>query len=169
MLVYLSLGSNLGCSIATVQRALYAIKALPAIHSFQASHLYRTSPLSPLPQPDFINAACRFETSLTPSTLYASLHQIELELGKVAKPKEAPRIIDIDILLFGTLFIETPGLLIPHPHWQKRLFVLLPLLDLTKSITYPINASGQMHTLDLSQQIEHLKKIAAPGDGNLID
>ena len=160
MLIYLSLGSNLGPSVDTIERALRSIEALAGIHSFQASSLYRTSPISPIPQAHFINAVCCFETTLTPSDLYNYLHRIEVELGKIAKPKEAPRIIDIDILLFGALFLETPELIIPHPRWQERLFVLLPLQELTKSITYPLNAQGQMRTTLLDQLIEKISTFA---------
>ncbi len=78
--VYLSIGSNLGDSVTLVQQALQAIEEIPHIHTMQTSQLYRTSPVSPLFQRDFINAACAFYTTLTPHQLYDALHQIEIAL-----------------------------------------------------------------------------------------
>ncbi len=155
--VYLSIGSNLGDSVTLVQQALQAIEEIPHIHTMQTSQLYRTSPVSPLFQRDFINAACAFYTTLTPHQLYDALHQIEIALGKKPKPKNHPRLIDIDILLFGSYFHCTEELCIPHPHWKERLFVLIPLLDLTEQITFPVDAEGTRDTLYLKKYLTHFQ------------
>lgn len=153
-LVFLSLGSNLGPSADTILSALRAIEALPGVYDFKASSLHCTAPVSPLPQPDFLNAACCFSTQLTLEALYSFLLTIEEGLGKTPKPKEAPRPIDIDIVLFGTHYLQTPELCIPHPRWLERLFVLLPLAELTDTIVYPIDGAGEIRTLDLRETIQ---------------
>lgn len=150
-LVFLSLGSNLGPRADTLHSALRAIEALPQVYDFKASSLHRTDPVSPLPQPDFLNAACRLRTHLTLEALYSFLLIIEEQLGKTPKPKEAPRPIDIDIVLFGTHFLETAELCIPHPRWRERLFVLMPLAELTDTILYPIDDAGETRILDLQR------------------
>jgi 2-amino-4-hydroxy-6-hydroxymethyldihydropteridine diphosphokinase len=142
--VYLGLGSNLGDRLALIKTALEKIQALPLTHRFQTSKIYETAPVSPIPQGPFLNAACTFLTTLSPFELLDYLQKIEKELGKTPKPKEAPRPIDIDILLFGQKQIDTPTLQIPHPAWQERPFVLIPLLDLTEEILLP---SGEVYNL----------------------
>jgi 2-amino-4-hydroxy-6-hydroxymethyldihydropteridine diphosphokinase len=149
--VYLSLGSNLGNSRALIEEALGQIRALNQVTLCKISSFYLTAPVSDIPQPDFINAACLIETTLSPTALYTSLHRIETQLGKTPKPKNAPRLIDIDIIFFGTHFLKTPALCIPHPRWKERLFVILPLLDLIEEITYPLDDKGNCETLQLKK------------------
>lgn len=149
--IFLGLGSNLGASQEIVNRAANLIASLEEIQLFTLSSLYRTTPLSSLAQADFINAACMLQTSLSPPELYDALHQIELLLGKTPKPKEAPRLIDIDILLFGKRWYHCNNLCIPHPHWQQRLFVLKPLSDLTNEITFPLDNQGNYKTIHLQE------------------
>jgi 2-amino-4-hydroxy-6-hydroxymethyldihydropteridine diphosphokinase len=155
-LVYLSLGSNLGPSADTIHSALRAIEALPHVYDFKASSLHRSDPVSPIPQPDFLNAACRLRTHLSLEALCSFLFIIEEQLGKSPKPKEAARPIDIDIVLFGLHFLQTPDLCIPHPRWLERLFVLLPLTELTDTIVYPINNTGETLTLNVHDLIHSL-------------
>lgn len=141
--VYLSIGANLGDPMRAIQRAAKRIAALPEIHSMRLSSLYRTTPIPADPgaiqpaQPDFLNAACTFETDFTPHDLLNALQEIERELGKRPKGKNDPRPIDLDILLFGEVASSDPRLLLPHPRLLKRLFVLYPLADLTDQITLP--------------------------------
>jgi 2-amino-4-hydroxy-6-hydroxymethyldihydropteridine diphosphokinase len=128
--VFVALGSNLGDSRALLNLALKAIQSLPSTSDLKASSLYLSKALSSIPQPDFLNAVCSFKTTLEPLELLTALQEIELKLGKVAKPKEAPRLIDLDILFFGDLEMRTERLEIPHPRWMERLFVLCPLSEL---------------------------------------
>lgn len=130
--VYVTLGGNIGDTYSVLQLALTKIRTHPSIRELHISHFYRTSPVDVFSQDPFINAVCRFETSLTPKELLESLENIELELGKVPKPKNASRIIDLDILFYGDLRIDESRLTIPHPRWRERLFVLIPLTDLAK-------------------------------------
>lgn len=132
--VYVGLGSNLGDPIEMVAEALRLLESLPSICEFAASPLYQTAPVSDMPQPDFVNAVCRFKTTLSPAELFADLQRIERRLGQSPKPKNAPRLIDLDILFYGEEHILTEQLEIPHPRWKERLFVLRPLADLTATV-----------------------------------
>lgn len=139
--VYLGLGGNIGDSVALLNSALTQIQALPGAYHLQCSSFYSTKPVSDLPQRKYVNAVCCFETELSPWQLLAALQKIESGLGKRAKPKNAPRPIDLDILLFGKQFCDSAELQIPHPAWQARLFVLIPLAELREWITYPSSPS----------------------------
>ncbi len=133
-IVYLSLGSNLGNSKKLLQSACQSIRMLPNVTEVQFSSIYRTAPISLLPQPDYLNLGCSLITTLDPFTLFTYLEEIEKNLGKIPKPKDAPRKIDIDILYFGSQTLNSEQLVIPHPRIKERLFVLKPLLDLTTSL-----------------------------------
>lgn len=133
-IVYLGLGSNLGDSKNILQKACKSIRSLPQTTSFQFSSIYRTAPISSILQRDYLNIACSLTTTLDPFTLFAYLEQIERNLGKIPKPKDAPRKIDIDILYFGDQLLQSERLVIPHPHVKGRLFVLQPLLEITNSL-----------------------------------
>jgi 2-amino-4-hydroxy-6-hydroxymethyldihydropteridine diphosphokinase len=153
-LVYLSLGSNRGDSCTLIRRALEIISHLPGVERCTASSLYRTTPVNCTSNTPFINAACSLYTTLTPEALYDSLHRIEILLGKTAKEKSAPRLIDIDIVLFGNRLHHTQELCIPHPRWSERLFVLIPLSELTQTLTLPLNTQGDTQEINLSQYLQ---------------
>jgi 2-amino-4-hydroxy-6-hydroxymethyldihydropteridine diphosphokinase len=154
--VYLGLGSNLGDSVRTVGQALEAIGGISGVRFLESSRLYATSPISPIPQADYINAVCRLQTTLDPEGLFSELCRIEQQLGKHPKDKNAPREIDIDILFFGTRFCRSELLEIPHPRWKQRLFVLAPLQELTQTITYPIDNQGTVEIVSLEELISGL-------------
>src|SRR5262249_9696203 len=118
-------------------QALQLLQIQPEIHDVQVSRFYQTTPVSSIVQNDFINAVCRFKTSLKPLELLKILQTIELKLGKLPKPKDAPRCLDCDILFYGQEKVSTPELEIPHPHWRERLFVLKPLSDLVDVLHVP--------------------------------
>lgn len=130
---YISLGSNLGNPIESISLALKALYKEPEIFDLQTSRPYLTAPISDIPQPDYINAACRFSTSLDLLTLWKILQKIECNCGKIPKPKNAPRIFDIDLIFYGDQVIENEELTIPHPRWQERLFVIAPLRDIVSN------------------------------------
>ncbi len=135
--VYVGLGGNIGDAATTVRKAAKAIQTLDFVEKFEISKLYFTTPVSSIPQDDFVNAVCRFKTSLELTALFAELERISTTLGKVQKLKEAPRIIDLDLLFYGKKFFDDGNLHIPHTQWNNRLFVLIPLLDLTDEIVVP--------------------------------
>lgn len=138
-LVYLGLGGNSEHSILLLQEALNRIGALPRLQALECSRFYRTTPVSSISQNLFVNAVCCFRTLLTPKALLTELQRIETHLGKVPKPKDSPRPIDIDILFYGSQSVKESDLEIPHPRWQERLFVLAPLSDLAHEIELPNN------------------------------
>jgi 2-amino-4-hydroxy-6-hydroxymethyldihydropteridine diphosphokinase len=132
--VYIMLGGNVGPTRALFQKALKALELL-AKGPIRLSKLYLTHAVSPVPQADYLNCACSFETELEPVALMQTLQELELRLGKVPKPKEAPRPIDLDLIFYGSRKISSEYLNIPHPRWQERLFVVRPLRDLAEGIS----------------------------------
>lgn len=135
--VYVGLGGNIGDMYATLQSAIERIKKLPDVSDVETSSFYRTAPVSPVPQPDYLNAVCRFKTTTDANTLLTRLQEIEVCLGKIPKPKTDPRPVDLDMLFYGDETSDAQHLLLPHPEWKNRLFVLVPLSDLTDRINVP--------------------------------
>ncbi|MCH9609683.1 MAG: 2-amino-4-hydroxy-6-hydroxymethyldihydropteridine pyrophosphokinase [Chlamydiales bacterium] len=129
-LCFVALGANLGSPEMTLKKAIALIEAHPKIFSFVCSTFHQTKPVSEIEQPDFINAVCRFECTLSPIALFSYLEEIEKKLGKVKKPKNAPRMIDLDLIFYGDLISKSRDLTIPHPRWKERTFVIRPLAEL---------------------------------------
>ena len=160
--IYLSLGGNIGDRAAMLKQAVITIAQIPNIRDFEISSFYETSPfeVGNIPQCDFLNAVCRFKTGLSAVQIWSCLQRIEQKLGKIAKPKNAPRAIDIDILFFGNerqLPNAQNNLEIPHPRWRERLFVIIPLLELTNTVTIPCDdGSGSDEIVDLVKLRESL-------------
>lgn len=152
--VYLGLGGNLGDPVATFKNVLEQFSREQQMTDLRCSPFYLTSPVSAIPQGDYINAVCTFSTTLTVEELRDFLVSIEKKLGKHPKEKDAPRIIDIDILFYGTKRIDIQGLEIPHPRWQERLFVLRPLADLTDTVAYE-NEYGDIQTVNLNESLKN--------------
>jgi len=141
--VYLGLGGNLGDPPATFRHALLQLAEHAKIIS--VSKLYRSKPYGYPDQPDFYNAAARISTDLTPLDLLARLQGIEQTLGKKVIRENGPRIIDLDLLLYGDEILDLPDLQLPHPGILKRDFVLRPLHDLNPQLAHP---SWQGKSLD---------------------
>lgn len=127
-LVYLGLGSNLGDRRRHLDDALLAMAALGDVR--RTSRRYRTAPVGFLDQPEFLNQAAELDTDLSPHALLARLKAIEVGLGRAPAFRNAPRVIDIDILLYDDVLLDEPGLRIPHPRLAERAFVLRPLAEL---------------------------------------
>lgn len=136
--VYLGLGSNIGDRFGHLNRAIAAIAA-EGIEVEAVSQAYETEPVGEiLDQPDFLNAAIRVRTTLEPEALLDRLKAIEAQLGRESgTPRHSPRVIDIDLLLFGDLEYETDRLKLPHREVTSRRFVLVPLLDLDPDLSTP--------------------------------
>ena len=147
--VYIGLGSNLSGSMGDpqqqIQTALEKISDHPEIHELNTSSFYRTSPVGPQDQPEFINAVAQAKTSLTPLALLDYLQQIENEHGRERKEHWGARTLDLDILIFGQQSIHNTRLIIPHPRIEERAFVLVPLIELEPNFS---SASGKS-TADL--------------------
>lgn len=135
--IYLGLGGNLNNPARNVLKAIDKIASLKQIEAFRSSNLYETEPFKcSADQPKYINAVVSFTTKMSLEELAYNLFLIETKLGKTEKPKTAPRSIDIDILLYGDSIIEINGITVPHPRLLERLFVLVPLRELTPVICY---------------------------------
>jgi 2-amino-4-hydroxy-6-hydroxymethyldihydropteridine diphosphokinase len=126
---WIALGSNLGDSRATVKQAIQDLGQLSQTQLLCQSSLYRSAPVN-ASGPDFINAVAQVATTLSPQQLLAELQQIELAAGRQRPYRNAPRSLDLDILLYGDIALDTPTLVIPHPRMWERAFVLLPLAQI---------------------------------------
>ncbi len=126
--VYIGLGANLDAPRAHVERAALELATLPASRLEEVSWLYRTAPVGPAGQPDYINAAARLVTRLPPRILLTALQAIERAHGRVRDgTRWGPRTLDLDILMFGRRHLAWSGLTLPHPEIHRRAFVLVPL------------------------------------------
>jgi len=133
--VYLALGTNLGDRLENIQAALVAL--YPDVQVSAESPIYETPPWGYLDQPDFLNQVLMGETDLEPLELIRYLKQLEADLGRLPGVRYGPRQIDLDILFFNELILETPELTIPHPRLAERAFVLVPLADLAPDLCHP--------------------------------
>jgi 2-amino-4-hydroxy-6-hydroxymethyldihydropteridine diphosphokinase len=134
--VAIGLGGNVGSPELAFGRALEGLAA--RVGRLAVSPLYVTAPVGGPPQPDFLNAAATFRTSLSPLELLALLRRLETEAGRERLGERyGPRPLDLDILLYGDLEIDIPGLVIPHPRLAERRFVLAPLADLVPDLVVP--------------------------------
>ena len=134
--VYLGLGGNLGDPPATFRKALELLTAFSKV--LKVSKLYRSKPYGFSGQPDFYNAAAQISTKLPPLDLLACLQEAEQNLGKKVIRENGPRVIDLDLLLYGEETLNLPDLKLPHPGILQRDFVLRPLHDLNPSLTHPL-------------------------------
>ena len=132
-----ALGSNLDDPEAQVQRGFDEIAALPGIEIVRRSRLYRTAPVGFVDQPDFVNACALVETSLAPRDLLDALLAVEQRRGRVRAIPNGPRILDLDIVLYGDQVVDEPGLRIPHPRAHQRAFVLVPLVEVWPDAVIP--------------------------------
>ncbi|MBV4365799.1 2-amino-4-hydroxy-6-hydroxymethyldihydropteridine diphosphokinase [Erwinia sp. BNK-24-b] len=153
MRAYLALGSNLADPLHQVRAALDALAALPQTRLLATSSLYRTPPYGPPDQPDYLNAAVLLETTLAPEALLDLTQRIELEQGRVRKDERwGPRTLDLDIMLFGNLTLNTPRLTVPHYDMHNRAFMLVPLFEIAPDLIFPNGTSlkSLIATLDSS-------------------
>ena len=134
---YIALGSNLADPVSQVTGAFAALAALPDSHLVKRSSLYRTAPVGYADQPDFINAVAAIETALAPRALLDALLALELARGRARHFVNAPRTLDLDVLLYGDQLIDLPGLSIPHPRMFERAFVLVPLAEIAPDCVVP--------------------------------
>ncbi|MBL8541029.1 MAG: 2-amino-4-hydroxy-6-hydroxymethyldihydropteridine diphosphokinase [Betaproteobacteria bacterium] len=148
VVAFLALGSNLDAPREQVVRGMAEIAALPATRLLKRSSLYRTAPVGFLDQPDFINAVMMVETALAPHALLDGLLDIERRHGRVRDFPNAPRTLDLDLLLYGDLVLHEPGLTLPHPRMHERAFVLQPLAEIAADTVIP----GQGRVADLLRE-----------------
>ncbi len=133
---WVGLGANLGDAAATLRQAAHEIGVSPGIHAIRCSPFYRSEPVD-ASGPVFVNAVAEIQTSLSPLELLDLLQHVEQMHGRERPYRNAPRTLDLDILLFGNESIDTQRLTIPHPRMHERAFVLRPLLDLNPDTVLP--------------------------------
>ena len=133
---YIGIGANLGDARATVEYAIETLRSLPQTQFKQASSLFITAPIDSSGD-DYINAVVALETDLEAQALLEHLQALELACGRERPYRNAPRTLDLDLLLYGQQMIDTVHLTVPHPRMTERAFVLIPLLQLDPFITIP--------------------------------
>ena len=135
---YIGLGSNLGDSIAYLDNAVDSLSVSQGIKHLSISSFYRSKPHGPQNQPDYINAVARFETSIDPHALLSLLQKIENNNNRQRNGERwGARTLDLDLLLYGNIIIETEVLTVPHPYMCERSFVLYPLQELKPDLIFP--------------------------------
>lgn len=135
---YIGLGSNLDGPIGQLQRAIESLRGLPDSRLTAVSRFYRSSPMGPAEQPDYVNAVVMLDTCLTPLELLDALQEIELRQGRIRVGERwGARTLDLDLLLYGHELIELPRLTVPHPGIKQRNFVLIPLAELAPELVFP--------------------------------
>lgn len=148
VIAYVALGANLGDPVATVHAAFAALHDIAGTRFLAASSLYRSAPVGLRNQPDFINAVAALEADpavLSAPTFLERLFAIEADFGRIRTPgtvKNAPRTLDLDLLLFGDERLDLPGLTLPHPRLTERAFVLAPLAEIAPDLVIPGHGHG---------------------------
>lgn len=133
---FIALGANLGDALATVKQAIQALSQLPDTSVVKSSSMYRSAPVDAA-GPDFINAVAEITTTLSPQVLLMALQALEQDAGRQRSYRNAPRTLDLDILLYDDLTLDSPTLVIPHPRMLTRAFVLLPLAEIAPERVTP--------------------------------
>lgn len=149
---YIGLGSNLNHPEQQIRQALKELGALPQTDCMAHSKLYRSSPMGPQDQPDYINAVAVLSTVLDPHHLLAELQAIEQRHNRVRKRRWGERTLDLDLLLYGDFQIATAALTVPHPGLHERAFVLYPLAEIAPDVMIP----GQGRSADLAVRCSRL-------------
>ena len=151
---YVGVGANIGDARAAVAQACAALAGLASTASARSSSLYRSAPID-ASGPDFVNAVVALETRLAPGELHQALRTIEERFGRVRGARNAPRTLDLDLLLFGTARISGPELTVPHPRMHQRAFVLLPLAELAPQLVVPgLGPVGELIARCADQRVE---------------
>jgi 2-amino-4-hydroxy-6-hydroxymethyldihydropteridine diphosphokinase len=156
--VYLSLGSNLGNRQENLDQALKLLALRMRLG--KVSSIYDTEPIGNVNQPRFLNLACEAFTRLTPEGLLALVKGIEQKMGRYSQSGE-PRIIDIDILLFGEKVINNQDLVVPHPQMAERSFVLVPLSEIAPDIVHPVTKKTIKEMNQAIKEVQGVLKLDA--------
>ncbi|MBW4522441.1 MAG: 2-amino-4-hydroxy-6-hydroxymethyldihydropteridine diphosphokinase [Scytolyngbya sp. HA4215-MV1] len=149
----IALGGNLGDPKTTLESALQVLSQKPGITLVKRSQLYLTKAVGP-PQPDYVNACAVLSTSLPPQALMATLLAIETQFGRVRREKWGARTLDLDLLLFDDVILNTSALQIPHPRMTERAFVLAPLVEIAPDWVEPVSGrtvADLVKTVDCSE------------------
>ena len=156
-IAYIGIGSNLEEPRAQVLRAFDELAEVADTRVTARSSLYRTAPIGHAAQPDFINAVAALDTRLSPHALLRELQAVEARHGRERSFPNAPRTLDLDLLLYGDARIDKPGLSVPHPRMHERAFVLQPLLEIAPDIEIPHRGrASQYLAASASQTVERV-------------
>ncbi|MBE7525789.1 MAG: 2-amino-4-hydroxy-6-hydroxymethyldihydropteridine diphosphokinase [Gammaproteobacteria bacterium] len=157
---FIALGSNLENPILQLQQAFDELAQLSGTRLIRRSSLYRSAPVGKLDQPDFINAVALIETLLAPHDLLKALLAIEQRHGRVREALNAPRTLDLDILLYDALHFQDADLTLPHPRMTQRAFVLMPLLEIAPECNIPGHGSiAPLLAACHEQKLERIKEL----------
>ena len=142
-LAYVGMGSNLGKPVEQLEQAFKDLGHIPQTALVKRSSLYRSKPLGYAEQPQFVNAVALLDTALAAAPLLEALQGIEARHGRSRSFPDAPRTLDLDLLLYGDAVMSEPGLVVPHPRMHLRAFVLKPLLEITPGVAIPAIGTAQ--------------------------
>ena len=155
--VYLALGSNLDDRLANLKQAVASLS--PQMEVKAKSHIYETPPWGYTDQPKFLNQVVKAKTYLAPEPLLKHLKRLEIALGRKTSFPNGPRLIDMDILFYDDVVLETPLLTLPHPRLHERGFVLLPLMDIAPNLLHPVSKKSVSEMI-ASCDVEGVTKFA---------
>ena len=156
-IVYLALGSNLDDRLANLKQAITALS--PQMEVKAKSRVYETPPWGYTEQPTFLNQVIKASTYLEFEPLLKHIKRLEIALGRTPSFKNGPRLIDVDILFYDDLVLNTASLVIPHPHMHERGFVLLPLMDIAPDLVHPVHKKSVREML-ASCDVSGIRKFA---------
>lgn len=160
---YIGLGSNVGDRLGNLSRAIDAVAHLPETHVTEVSHAYETAPAYLEDQPAFVNAVIEVETGLEADALLSYLLGIEDEMGRVRREENGPRVIDLDLLLFGDEERESESLTLPHPRLLERDFVVTPLLEIAPEVELPGGYHPRRASVTMGPIVRDLGRIPDAG------
>jgi 2-amino-4-hydroxy-6-hydroxymethyldihydropteridine diphosphokinase len=147
MKAFIGLGSNLGDREANIRQALQFLEQLPETTIVRGSSLYDTEPVGVSDQPNFLNGVVQIETHLSPRQLLWNLMLIERRLGRVRTRQWGPRVIDLDLLLYGEEVVDEDDLQVPHPLMTQRSFVMVPLVEIEPLLVHPVTNQTMLSIL----------------------